>query len=142
MKNLLSLLLVVGLFAMAGCEGAKEKLEDAKKAGADAAEKAKDMANFDLKGLTDKFSAITGGFKDLSGDNVDGLTSKITDLTGSIDGMGIDKLSGVAKTGAMEAIKGFIETVKKAMEGVTDEGILSKLKPVIGPLMEKLNAFK
>ena len=136
MKNLLCLLLACFVIAT-GCDSA----ESVKKAGKEVVDGAKEAANFDLKGLTEKFTAITGGFKDLSADNVGGLTSKITELTGSLDGMGIDKLSGVTKTGAMEAIKGFIGKVKEAMGGIKDEGILSKLKPAIEPLMEKLKGF-
>ena len=35
----------------------------------------------------------------------------------------------------------FIDTIKSAMGGITDEGILGKLKPAVDALMGKLNAF-
>ena len=139
-QNKLCLLMLGLMVAITGCDAAKEKANQAK-------EKAKDMAgvdfgDFDIKGMKDKFAGITDGFKDVSADNVDGLKTKLTDLTGSIDTMGIGDLKGTAKTAAGGVMSKFGEAIKGAMGGITDEGILSKLKPAVGPLMEKLNAFK
>jgi hypothetical protein len=95
-----------------------------------------------VKGLQEKFTGITDGFKDVSADNVSGLTTKLSDLSGSIDGMGIGNLPGPAKAFVGTMISKFTDTIKSALGGITDEGILSKLKPAVDALMEKLNAFK
>ena len=142
------LLLLMFLVAFAGCDAAKEA---ATEAAQDAADKAKDavadLANidfgdFDIKGLQEKLTGITDGFKNIAADNVDGLTSKISELSSSFDGMGIDKLTGPAKSAVGEVISKFADSIKSAMDGISDEGILAKLKPVIEALMEKVNAFK
>ena len=135
-----SLLLLGLMVAMAGCDAAKEAANDAK-------DKATDMANidfgdFDMKGLQAKLDGITDGFKGVASDNVDGLTSKITDLTGSLEGLGIDNLPGPAKAFAVGALNKFGDAIKTALEGISDEGILGKLKPVVEALMEKIGAFK
>ncbi len=142
-----SLLLLGLMVALAGCDAAKDTVDQAKDAGAGMVEGAKDMANvdfgdFDMKGLQEQFTGITNGFKDVSADNVDGLTTKLSDLGGSIDGMGIGNLKGVAKTAADTAISKFADAIKSAMGGISDDSILAKLKPVVDSLMEKLNAFK
>ena len=135
------------MIAFAGCDAAKESADQAKNAGAGMVEGAKDLANidfgdFDMKGMQEKLSGITEGFKDVTADNVDGLTTKVSDLGGSIESLGIGNLTGPAKTAVDVAISKFVETVKGAMTGISDEGILSKLKPVVDQLMEKLNALK
>lgn len=140
MKKLtqISVLLLGLMIVFTGCDSAKKAADEAK-------DKAKEMAelgDFDMKGLQDKFAGITDGFKDVSADNVDGLTSKITDLTGSLDGMGIGNLKGVAKTTVVEAIKKFGGTIESAMEGISDEGILGKLKPVVKALMDKVKSYQ
>jgi len=140
MKKLTQIGLLLGLaVAFVGCDAAKKKADEAK-------EKAADMANidfgdFNMKGLQEKFTGITDGFKDVSADNVDGLTSKISGLSGSIDGMGIGNLKGPAKTAAGGVISKFVDTIKDAMGGITDQGILSKLKPAVDALMEKLKGL-
>lgn len=143
----ISLLLMGLIVSFAGCDAAKDTADKAKDAGAGMVDSAKDMANidfgdFDMKGLQDKFAGITTGFKDVSADNVGGLTSKLSDLSGSLDGMGIGDLTGPAKTAVTGVISKFVDAIKSAMEGISDEGILSKLKPAVDALMEKLNAFK
>ena len=142
-----SLLLLGLIVAFAGCDAAKESVEQAKDTGAGMVEGAKDMANidfgdFDMKGLQGKLTGITDGFNDVTTENVDGLTAKISDLGGSIDGMGIGNLTGVAKTAVGTVISKFGDAIKSAMDGISDEGILGKLKPVVESLMEKLDAFK
>lgn len=137
------LMLLALMIAFTGCDAAKKAAEDAAEAAKD---KVGDMAgidfgDFDMSGLQEKFTGITDGFKNVGADNVDGLTSKISDLSGSIEGMGIDKLTGPAKTAASGVISTFVEGVKSAMGGISDEGILSKLKPVVEGLMEKVKAF-
>ena len=142
MKKLsqITMLLLGLMVAFAGCDAAKKAAEEAKDKAADMANV--DFGDFDVEGLKSKFSAITDGFKDVTGDNVDGLTSKITDLSGSLEGMGIDKLPGPAKTAVVGLITKFGDSIKTAMEGISDEGILGKLKPVVATLMEKLKAFQ
>ena len=135
-----SLFLLALMVAFTGCDAAKEAANDAK-------DKATDMANidfgdFDMKGLNGKITGITDGFKDVTADNVDGLTSKISDLSGSMDSMGLDKLTGPAKTAAGGVISKFGDAIKSAMDGISDEGILGKLKPVVEALMKKISAFK
>jgi hypothetical protein len=145
--TLTSLFLMGLMVAFIGCDAAKDTVDQAKDAGAGMVDSAKDMANidfgdFDMKGLQGKLSGITDGFKDVTAENVDGLTSKISDLGGSIDGMGIGDLTGPAKTFVHTAISKFVDVIKGAMDGISDDGILAKLKPVVDSLMEKLNQFK
>ena len=59
-----------------------------------------------------------------------------------MDTMGLDKLPEAAKGPIGGMISKFGETVTSAMGGISDEGILGKLKPVVDGLMEKINAFK
>ncbi len=141
MKNLnrISLLLLAFMVAFTGCDAAKEMAGDAASKAAEMADV--DFGDFDMQGVTEKFTGITDGFKDVTADNVDGLTSKISDLSGSMDGMGIDKLTGPAKTAVGAAMTKFGDAVKAAMEGISDEGILGKLKPAVDGLMEKMNGF-
>jgi hypothetical protein len=142
MKKLtqISLLLLAMMVAFTGCDAAKKAASDA---GDKAAEMANvDMGDFDMEGLKGKLAGITDGFKDVTADNVDGLTSKISDLSGSMDGLGIDKLPDAAKGVVGGVISKFGDTIKAAMEGISDEGILGKLKPVVEALMEKINALK
>lgn len=147
MKKLtqISLLFAGLIIVLAGCDAANEAKNMADKA-TEMADKAADMADidfgsFDMSGLKEKFTGVTDGFKDVTADNVDGLTSKISDLSGSIDGMGIDSLTGPAKTAVGGVMSKFTDAVKAAMGGISDEGILSKLKPVVDALMEKIGAF-
>ena len=141
MKKLtqISLMLLAMVVAITGCDAAKEAANEAKNKAADMANI--DFGDFDMSGVQEKFTGITDGFKDVTAENVDGLTSKISDLSGSMDGMGIDKLTGPAKTAVGGVISKFAETIKSAMGGITDEGILSKLKPAVDALMEKISAF-
>lgn len=145
MKNLsqISLLLLALAVVFTGCDAAKEAADAAN----DAKDKVGEMANmdfgdFDMKGLQEKFTGITDGLKDVSAENVDGLSSKISDLSGSMDSLGIDSLTGPVKTAVMGAVSKFGDTVKAAMDGISDEGILGKLKPAVEALMEKINAMK
>lgn len=142
-----SLLLLGLMIAFTGCDAAKETAKQAKDAGSGMVEDAKDMANidfgdFDMKGMQEKLAGITTGFKDVSADNVGGLTSKLSDFGGSIESLGIGNLTGPAKAAVTGVIAKFVETIKSAMSGITDEGILSKLKPAVDQLMEKINAMK
>ena len=139
-RTQISVLLLGLMVAFTGCDTAKKAVNDAKDKAADMANI--DFGDFDMKGLQEKFTAITDGFKDVTAANVDGLTSKISELGGSIDGMGIDKLTGPAKTAIDSVIAKFGDAIKSAMGGISDEGILAKLKPVVETLMKKLNAFK
>ena len=136
----ISLMLLVLMVAFTGCDAAKDAANDAKDKAADLANI--DFGDFDMTGLQEKFTGITDGFKDVTADNVDGLTSKISDLSGSMDSMGLDKLTGPAKTAVGGVISKFADAIKSAMDGISDEGILGKLKPVVEALMEKINAFK
>jgi len=142
MKNLtkISMLLMGMMLVFTGCDAAKEAANQAKDKAVDMA--SVDFGGFDMSGLQEKFTGVTDGFKDVTAENVDGLSSKITDLEGSIDGMGIDKLTGPAKTAAGGVIAKFSAAVSAAMDGISDEGILAKLKPVVESLMEKLKAFE
>lgn len=134
----ISLFLAALMLAFVGCDAAQEAANDAKDKAVDMA----GMGDFDLEGAKEKFTAITDGFKNVTADNVDGLSSKISELSSSMDSMGLDSLTGPAKTAVSGVISKFAEGIKTAMEGISDEGILGKLKPVIEGLMEKINAFK
>ena len=110
-------------------------------------EGAKDLANidfgdFDMKGMEEKLSGITDGFKEVTTENVDALASKISELGSSIEDSGIGKLTGSAKTAVETVFSKFIDTIKGAMDSISDEGILSKLKPAIDSLKAKLDQFK
>jgi len=142
MKKLtqISLLLLALVVAYTGCNAAQDVANKAKDQAADMANI--DFGDFDMKGVQEKFTGITDGFKGgVTADNVDGLTSKISGLTDSMDGMGIDKLTGPAKTFAGGAMTKFSDAIKAAMGGISDEGILGKLKPVVDALMEKIGSF-
>jgi hypothetical protein len=130
------LLILALMVAFTGCDAAKEAAQEATDKAADMANV--DFGDFDMTGLQEKFTGITDGFKDVTADSVDGLSTKITDLSGSIEGMGIDKLSGPAKTAVAGVISKFTEAVKTAMEAISDDSILAKLKPVVEALMEKV----
>ena len=135
----ISLLLLALVVVFAGCDAAKEAANAAKDKAADMADI--DFGDFDMAGMKEKFTGITDGFSDVTAENVDGLTSKISDLSGSMDSMGIENLPGPAKTAACGVVGKFGETIKTAMDGISDEGILGKLKPVVEPLMEKITAM-
>jgi hypothetical protein len=98
-----------------------------------------DLGMGGLKDLSGKFTGITDGFKNVTADNASGLADKIKGLTGSIDGMGLANLpeSGKGVVGGM--IGKFIKTINDAMGGISDDGILGILKPVVKGLMDKLN---
>lgn len=142
MKNLTltSLFLAALMVAFVGCDAAQEAANEAKDKAADMA--GMDFGDFDLEGAKEKFAAITDGFKNVTSDNVDGLSAKISELSSSMDSMGLDSLTGPAKTAVSGVISKFADGIKSAMEGISDEGILGKLKPVVEGLMEKINAFK
>ena len=135
----INLLFLATIVACTGCDTAKEAAKDATDKVANMADI--DFGDFDMKGVQEKFTGIADGFKDVTAENVDGLTSKISGLTDSMDSMGIDKLTGPAKTAVGGAMTKFVGTVKASMGGISDEGILGKLKPVVDALMEKVKAF-
>lgn len=142
-----AMLLMALMVVFTGCDAAKQAADAAKdKAGDMAGDMAgladMDLGGFDMAGMKEKFTGITDGFKDVSAENVDGLTSKISGLSDSMDTMGLDKLPEAAKGPIGGMISKFGETVTSAMGGISDEGILGKLKPVVDGLMEKINAFK
>lgn len=146
MKKLtqLTLVLLTMVVAFAGCEAAKDAASNAASEGMD---KMAEMANIEgldqdmVKGMQEKFTGITDGFKDVTAENVDGLTSKISELGGSIDEMGVDKLPAPAKTFVSGLMTKFADTLQGLVDGVADEGIVGKLKPVVTPLLEKLKSF-
>ena len=149
MKQLpyVSLLMLGMMIAFTGCDATKENLDKATEAGTELAKNAQDLTkivfgDFDMTGLQETFSGITEGFKSLSADNVDALTSQLSGLGASMDTMGLADLSGPAKTAVMEAIGKFADAIKSAMDGVSDESLLSKLKPVVDPILEKIKALK
>jgi len=145
MKTLIqiSYLFLALMVVSTGCDAAKEAADSAKEKAAGVADMANiDFGDFDMTGLNEKFAGITDGFKGgVTADNVDGLTSKISGLTDSMDGMGIDKLTGPVKTAVGGVMATFVDAVKAAMGGISDDGILGKLKPVVDALMEKVNSF-
>lgn len=151
MKRLtqISVLLLGLMVIFAGCDAAKDAVDATGMAdkASEMADKAKEMANidfgdFDMAGMKEKFTGVTDGFKDVTADNVDGLTSKISDLGDSMGGMGIESLPAPAKTAVGGMISTFGETITNAMSGISDEGILGKLKPAVDALMEKMSAFQ
>lgn len=100
------------------------------------------FGSFDMKGLQEKFTGITDGFKDVTVDNASGLATKISDLTGSIGDMGLDNLTGPAKEAASGAVGKFVDSITSALKGITDDGILGILKPVVDALISRLDPFK
>lgn len=148
MKKLtqISFLMLGLMVAMTGCDAAKDAASQAGDAVGAAAGGAMDLSGvdfggFDMAGLQEKFTGVTDGFKDVSAENVDGLTEKISGLGESVDAMGAAELGAPAKTAAGTVIAAFKTAVTKAMDGISDEGILGKLKPAVDGLMEKLDAF-
>ena len=141
MKKLtqISLLMLGLIVAFAGCDAAKDAMNEAKDKAADMANI--DFGDFDMDGMKEKLAGVTDGFKDVTADNVDGLTSKLTELGESVEGMGIDSLPRPAKTAVGGVMPKFCETVKSSLDGISDEGILSKLKRAVDGLLEKMNGF-
>lgn len=129
------LLLIVMPVALIGCNGAQDAIDGAK-----------DMANidfgdFDMDGLKDKMASVTSGLKDVTADNVDGVTEKISGLSSTLGSMDFSKLSGPAKTAVNTALNKFVDTIKSAMDNISDDSVLAKLKPVVEPLMEKIKSM-
>lgn len=93
-----------------------------------------------LKGLNDRLTGITEGLKGVNAENLPALTDKITGLTNVVDNMGLADLpeSGKGIVGTM--IGKFVDTVKAAVDGISDEGILGKLKPAVDALIDKLHS--
>ena len=144
MKKLtqISVLLLGLMVVFTGCDAAREVANKAKDSAGEMADMANmDFGSFDMAGLKEKITGVTSGFSDVTAENVDGLTSKISDLGGSVEEMGQAELGGPAKTMAAGVITKLKEAVTSAMEGISDEGILGKLKPAVDGLMEKLDAF-
>lgn len=138
--SLISLLLLAMAVVFTGCDAAKDAANNVKDKAVDLA--GVDFGDFKFDALQEKVTGVTEGFKDVTSENVDGLTSKISDLSGSLGDMGIDKLTGPAKT-AVDGVMGkFVAAVEAAMSGISDEGILGKLKPAVAALMEKINGMK
>ncbi len=136
MKNftLACLLLISSVVVFTGCGAATELAEK----GAEMANV--DFGDFDFGGLKEKLAGVTDGFKDVNAENVDGLTSNIEGVTESIEGMG--ELGAGAKTAVGGVLTPFIETVKSALGGISDDGIMGKIKPAVDALSEKIAAFK
>ncbi len=139
----MGLLLLSLMVVFAGCDAAKDAAMQAKEKAAGMADMANiDFGSFDISGLKEKITSVTDGFKDVTAENVDGLTSKISDLSGSVGDMGIGELAGPAKTAVSGMISQFSSAVTTALEGISDEGILGKLKPAVEGLMEKLKSLQ
>ncbi len=142
MKKLtqLTLVLLTMIVAFAGCDAAKQ-------AASQGMDKMGDMVNIEgldqemVKGIQEKFTGITDGFKDVTAENVDGLASQITELDGTIDGLGVDQLPAPAKTFVSGIMSKFADTLQGLVDGVADEGVVGKLKPAVMPLLEKLKSF-
>ena len=142
MKKLtqISVLLLGLMVVFAGCDAATEMANKAKDSAADMA--GIDFGSFDMAGLQEKFTGVTDGLKDVSAENVDGLTSKMSELGDSVEGMGVADLPAPAKAAAGGVVATFKTAVTTAMESISDEGVLGKLKPAVEGLMEKLSAFE
>ena len=135
--------MLLGLMVLfTGCDVAKDVANKAKDSAGEMADMANlDFGSFDMAGLKEKITGVTEGFSDVTAENVDGLTSKISELGGSVEEMGQAELGGPAKTMAAGVITKFKDVVSSAMEEISDESVLGKLKPAVDGLMEKLNAF-
>lgn len=100
-----------------------------------------DFGNFDFQGMQDKLGGITDGFKNVTSENASNLADKIKDFTGGIESMGLDNLSGVANTAVNGVITTFVKSIKDSLDKMTDDGILSILKPVVNALIEKFTSM-
>ena len=141
MKNLslLCLFAVTLMFSFAGCGAGTETVGGA-------IENLTDLSKFEFGGikgdeLQDKFAGVVGGLKDVNADNVDDVTEKITELDTTLEGVDTESLPAPAKTALGGFVKTFSEKLEKAMGGISDEGILGKLKPAVEPLMAKLKGM-
>ena len=147
LKFLLPLILLGALawfgYQMINSGAAEQGDGDVGAAGAVAAMGDIDFGNFDMQGLQTQFTGITDAFKNgVTMDNAGALATKIQDLTGSISDMGIGNLEGAAKDSVFGAIGTFKDTITKAMEGISNQGILDLLQPIVEKLMEVLGGFK
>ena len=142
MKNLsrIALLLLTFTVVFAGCDAAKEAANKAKDGVGGMA--GMDFGGFDMNAMKEKLTGIKDGFKDVTPENADGLAEDINDVSGDLEEVDAEKLPAPAKTAVSGMLTKFSDTVQTAMDGISDESILAKLKPAVEGLMEKINAFK
>ena len=141
MKNLsqIGLLLLAMMVAFTGCDAAKDAANKAKDGVGDMA--GMDLGGFDMAAMKDKLAGIKDKFSNVTEENVDGLTSDLNDVSGDLEEVDAEKLPAPAKTAISGMLTKFKDTVQTAMDGISDESILAKLKPSVEGLMEKINAF-
>jgi len=143
----LSGFVVLGLafmVSMVGCDEVKKGAEEVKDAASKAGEQVSsevgkiDFGDFDMKGIQDKLAGVTDGLKNVSADTVDDVTAKISELTKSLENSDFGKMTGTAKTAVKTAMSKFGDGVKSAMDSISDDAVVQKLKAAIDPLMEKI----
>ena len=144
MKNLsqIGLLLLALMVVFAGCDAAKEAANKAKDGVGGMEMPNIEIPGFDMSAMKEKLAGITSGLKDVNAENVDGLTSDISDVSGDLEKVDAEALPAPAKTAISGMLTKFSDTVQTAMDGISDDSILAKLKPAVDGLMEKINAFK
>ena len=133
------LMLVALMVVFAGCDAAKDMASKAKDGMGDMANM--DFGDFDMASMKEKLTGITSGLQDVNAENVDGLTSQIEDVSGSLDDVDTEALPAPAKTFVSGMLTKFKDSVQTAMDGISDDSLLSKLKPAVDGLMEKINGF-
>ena len=140
----IGVLVVALMVSMVGCDEVKKGAEEVKDAASKAGDKVSseidkiDFGDFDMKGIQEKLTGVADGLKDVSADTVDSLTAKISELTKSLENSDFGKMSATAKTAAKAAMSKFGDTVKGAMNNISDDEVVQKLKASIDPLMEKI----
>ena len=147
MRNLtqISLLLMAMMVALTGCDAAKDAASGmADKAGGlgDMADMANmDFGSFDMAGMKEKIAGVTEGFSNVNEENADELAEKVTELDGAVGAVDTESLPAPAKTAISGVMTKLADTIQTSMDGISDEGIMGKLKPVVEPLLEKLKTF-
>ena len=139
-----SVLVVAMMVGVTGCDEAKKGMDEVKDATSKAASDVSsevgkiNFGDFDMKSIKGKLSGITDGLKNVSSDTVDDVSAKISELTKSLDNSDFGKMSDTAKAAVKTAMSKFGDSVKGAMDKISDDSVTQKLKAAIDPLMEKI----
>ena len=140
----IGVLVVALMVSMVGCDEVKKGADEVKDAASKAGDKVSseigkiDFGDFDMKGIQEKLTGVTDGLKNVSADTVDSVTAKIGELTKSLENSDFGKMSASAKAAVKTAMSKFGDTVKGAMDNISDDAVVQKLKASIDPLMEKI----
>ena len=141
-----SLLLMAMMVAFAGCDAAKEAGSNMANKAGEMAGKAGDMANmdfgdFNMESMKEKLTEVTTGLSNVTEENADEVAAKVNELNEDVGEVDTASLPAPAKTMVSGMMTKFADKIQTAMDGIDDANILSKLKPAVEPLLEKLKSM-